>query len=229
MPAFALAAITVTTEPFANARNGWPDRALICAARAPARVLRSDVTGTETAELTPPAVKVTRQVSPTTTGPMRASWRELVAAFSTIAPVSWLLVRAKTLPALGPSVEMVSEAPAATTLNPARGSSTPAKLAASAARSVATVAETVVATPSTVRVTVQTSPTVTGPWRSKLRETEITAAGATLSLVVKATPVWLTTTRLPPSAIARKPGAAPALIAAARPAATLASVLPATA
>ncbi len=53
---------------------------------------------------------------------------------------------------------------------------------------------------------------------------EMTPAGATLSLVVKAWPAWLTTSSVPPSVMARKLAGAAALMAAARPVAIFASV-----
>ena len=131
-------------------------------------------------------------------------------------PDGELLLREKALPALAPSVEMVRTVPVAAALYPGVASMADARPEARLARSPATVAVTVTAAPPEVRVTVHLSPATTGPRTSKLRDTDTAAAGATPIFVVKFTPAWLMTTRSLPSAIARKPSDAPALIAAAR-------------
>ena len=184
-----------------------------------------ETTATVTVLRTPPSVRFTVQASPTTTGPHKRSSRAAVTAGSTMLPVGALLARVKPRPAFTPSVEIVITAPAAAALKPGVALIAAVRPVARSVRLAAPMKLTLVSTPATVRVTFQRSSAVTGPCTTKSRETE-SAAGAASTSVTKIAPLRLTTSRSLPSALARKLSAAAALIAAARPAATPAKVLP---
>jgi hypothetical protein len=205
---------------------------LIAVRSAPASALRSypASTGTSTDIVTPPAVSVTLHRSPTTTGPKSTRSRVSVAGLSSMEPARELLASRNGRPACAPSVEMVSVEPdavvSASALKSARPSISAARLEATAARLAAPVTLFVMTSSPTVRVTVQMSVEITAPFTSKVRDTDRAANGARPSAVVKSTPAWLMTIRAPPSEVARKLPEAPALMAAARPAAIFESVSP---